>query len=370
MYEVYTLQEVVQEIRDEKARLFLQNLPYELMVKSAVNIEEEDVQTVEEFSRETGDKNTLSHVDKLVIAFGMTLSREKDEYENVNKTPQNLEEFRPKGFKKHYDDNGESSDDGAKPTFKADDGWTTTGPNNKKVDTTPFDEFQDTATTKNKRRADIKNHEMDKYQEKIEKQKAMLGIEEDKKEKEPEVKQDMAVVAEEESSEYDDEEEGGQWVTEENLYSNIGGAAGDLLMNNDNELFASSNVKPAETEEEVKQEPKKADKFVPKVKYVKFITSDYAMQNVIIQMGFQLLNLDGRLLTQVKRFKLLCKGCDTINMDTERLFCDTCGGAHMAKVSVYLNANGELTYFKNPKRKINLRGNVYSIPKMKGGRGC
>jgi RNA-binding protein NOB1 len=87
-------------------------------------------------------------------------------------------------------------------------------------------------------------------------------------------------------------------------------------------------------------------------------------------MGFQLLNLDGRLLTQVKRFKLLCKGCDKINMDVERLFCDTCGGAHLAKVSVYLNANGELTYFKNPKRKINLRGNVYSIPKMKGGRGC
>lgn len=87
-------------------------------------------------------------------------------------------------------------------------------------------------------------------------------------------------------------------------------------------------------------------------------------------MGFQLLNLDGRLLTQVKRFKLLCKGCETINMDTERLFCDTCGGAHLAKVSVYLNANGELTYFKNPKRKLNLRGNVYSIPNPKGGRGC
>jgi hypothetical protein len=71
----------------------------------------------------------------------MTLSREKNEYESVNKTPQNLEEFRPKSFKKHYDDNGDSSDDEAKPTFKADDGWTTTGPNNKKADTTPFDEF-------------------------------------------------------------------------------------------------------------------------------------------------------------------------------------------------------------------------------------
>jgi hypothetical protein len=40
---------------------------------------------------------------------------------------------------------------------------------------------------------------------------------------------DMACVAKSESSDFDDEEEGGQWITHENLYSNIGGAAGDLL---------------------------------------------------------------------------------------------------------------------------------------------
>lgn len=57
-------------------------------------------------------------------------------------------------------------------------------------------------------------------------------------------------------------------------------------------------------------------------------------------------------------------------MATERLFCEKCGGATLAKVSVYLNDNGDVTYFKNPKRKINLKGTVYSIPKQKGGRGC
>ena len=35
-----------------------------------------------------------------------------------------------------------------------------------------------------------------------------------------------------------------------------------------------------------------------------------------------------------------------------------------------MNNNGELTYFNNPKRKINMKGNVYSIPDPKGGRGC
>ena len=87
-------------------------------------------------------------------------------------------------------------------------------------------------------------------------------------------------------------------------------------------------------------------------------------------MGFQLLNLDGMRLTRVKRFKLLCKSCNWLNKAMDKLFCEKCGAATLAKVSVYLNDNGEVTYFKNPKRKINLKGTIYSIPKPKGGRGC
>lgn len=82
------------------------------------------------------------------------------------------------------------------------------------------------------------------------------------------------------------------------------------------------------------------------------------------------MNLDGMLLTRVKRFKLLCQACWTINTDTERLFCHACGADSLKKVSVYLNCDGQLTYFVNPRRKINLRGSIYSVPKQKGGRGC
>ena len=40
----------------------------------------------------------------------------------------------------------------------------------------------------------------------------------------------------------------------------------------------------------------------------------------------------------------------------------------LGKVPVFINDTGELTYFDNPKRRINLRGTKYSIPKPKGGR--
>ena len=93
-----------------------------------------------------------------------------------------------------------------------------------------------------------------------------------------------------------------------------------------------------------------------------------AMQNVIMQMGFTLLTLDGYRLTRVKRYKLLCRACMKLNMEIDRQYCDYCGSHMLGKVSVWINNDGELTYFDNPKRRINLRGTIYSISKPKGGR--
>ena len=88
----------------------------------------------------------------------------------------------------------------------------------------------------------------------------------------------------ESSSDIDNEEEGGEWITPDNLHKHIGSAV---------------------TVPEKKEV--KVDDGNPR--FVQFVTSDYAMQNVIIQLGFKLLSLDGRRITRVKRFKLLCRAC-------------------------------------------------------------
>ena len=92
------------------------------------------------------------------------------------------------------------------------------------------------------------------------------------------------------------------------------------------------------------------------------------MQNVIIQLGFTLLTLDGYRLSKVKRFKYLCRACFKLNMDIEREYCEFCGSHTLGKVSVFINDDGKITYFDNPKRRINLRGTKYPIPKPKVGR--
>jgi RNA-binding protein NOB1 len=40
------------------------------------------------------------------------------------------------------------------------------------------------------------------------------------------------------------------------------------------------------------------------------ITTDYALQNVLLQMGMMLISVDGLVIKRVKQFVLQCFGCN------------------------------------------------------------
>ena len=65
-------------------------------------VEKSDIIRVDNFAKDTGDFNTLSKVDKLVIALGVRLAIEKGEDSLLNKEPQPLTEFRPQNFESDY----------------------------------------------------------------------------------------------------------------------------------------------------------------------------------------------------------------------------------------------------------------------------
>ena len=50
-------------------------------------IEKSDIIKVENFAKDTGDFNSLSKVDKLVIALGLRLAIEKGEDDRIKKEP-------------------------------------------------------------------------------------------------------------------------------------------------------------------------------------------------------------------------------------------------------------------------------------------
>jgi RNA-binding protein NOB1 len=65
---------------------------------------------------------------------------------------------------------------------------------------------------------------------------------------------------------------------------------------------------------------------------VRVVTADFAMQNVLLQMGIQVVGTGGRMVKGVKTFVLKCHSCFKICMDASREFCPHCGNHTMMKV--------------------------------------
>jgi RNA-binding protein NOB1 len=100
------------------------------------------------------------------------------------------------------------------------------------------------------------------------------------------------------------------------------------------------------------------------------ITTDFAMQNVILQIGLKLLAVDGRTIRRLKQWVYKCDACFFIsakNLGTT--FCPRCGSNAMKRLSVRVGADGAVQYGYNPYRRISTRGQRYAIAKRKGGRG-
>ena len=100
------------------------------------------------------------------------------------------------------------------------------------------------------------------------------------------------------------------------------------------------------------------------------VTTDFAMQNVLLQMGLRLVSADGMRVRRVKQWQLLCGACGTVTSDMDKMFCPKCGNAGLRRVSVSVDRMGRTKLHTRPARmqKHNLQGTKYSIPNKVGGR--
>ncbi|VVA90610.1 unnamed protein product [Arabis nemorensis] len=97
------------------------------------------------------------------------------------------------------------------------------------------------------------------------------------------------------------------------------------------------------------------------------ITADYAMQNVILQMGLRLLAPGGMQIRELNRWILKCHACYTVTPEIGTKFCPKCGnGGTLRKVAVTIGENGTIVAACKP--RIALRRTKFSIPMPKGGR--
>ncbi|XP_019360892.1 PREDICTED: RNA-binding protein NOB1 isoform X2 [Gavialis gangeticus] len=87
------------------------------------------------------------------------------------------------------------------------------------------------------------------------------------------------------------------------------------------------------------------------------LTTDFAMQNVLLQMGLHVLAVNGMLIRQARNYVLRCHGCFKTTSDMTKVFCPHCGNKTLKKVAVSVSDDGSLHmhFSRNPK-VLNPRG--------------
>lgn len=144
--------------------------------------------------------------------------------------------------------------------------------------------------------------------------------------------------------EEDDEETGGEWITPSNITKHKNRSLG---------LVGDESV---------------ADGQKKKRMTVACMTGDFAVQNVLLQMGLNLVASDGTRIERVKSWVLRCHACFKICKDNERKFCPSCGNPTLLRASVSTDAKGNaMKVHLKPNYQYRNRGTKYSLPLPRAG---
>lgn len=122
----------------------------------------------------------------------------------------------------------------------------------------------------------------------------------------------------------------GAWITPSNLHLHTSGVISGFGGTRRNRVFVEESA-------------------------VGLITTDYAMQNVCLQMGLRVLSINGYSIRSVRHWILKCHSCLALCRDTTKAFCPECGNHTMIKVAVTVNGKGVVRYWHG-QRHMNTRG--------------
>uniref|UniRef100_A0A6B2L7F7 RNA-binding protein NOB1 n=1 Tax=Arcella intermedia TaxID=1963864 RepID=A0A6B2L7F7_9EUKA len=286
--EFYTISEVLNEVKDKKARDFIQAFPFPIKTRIP---DREDVEAVVRFAKETGDFRALSMTDIKVLALTLGLDREAHGGSTdhlkmaVDQPLASLEKPKMNFFDPVHD----------KPVVA---GQTA-------------DPAQDASAS-----------ESDEEEE------------EGEGEGEQEAQNEMPGFGD-----FGDDQEGG-WITPHNVSEY-------------NEAYKALSGTVA-VDKEVK---------------VGCLTTDFAMQNVILQMKLNLITVDGMVIKKTKRWILRCYSCYKLCHQADKLFCPNCGHSTLQKVAYEIDENGVATYHL-PAPKRGQKKKNFKLPAPRGGRNA
>ncbi|CAG8246612.1 unnamed protein product [Penicillium salamii] len=302
--EIITTPSVVGEIRDPDARARVENLYLPFLKQRSPTPKSFNI--VSEFARKTGDRSVLSRTDIEVLALAYEIECEKNEGDwRLRSVP------------------GQKKINGKPPVKEA--------PTEAAAESADVEAITE----------GMKDTTVADAQEAPKEEEATAPEDtEDLLEAAVEIADEEAQEEEEEANDDAADSDGGEWITPSNYKKKLA-----------QDESGSATLTAA-----------------PKTMQVATMTTDFACQNVLLQMNLNLLSTTTlQKIQHLRTFIKRCHACFLTTKEMNKQFCPRCGKDTLTRVSCTTTANGAFTMHLKKNMQWNTRGNVYSIPKPVAG---
>ena len=381
---ILTEQDVVNEVTNKRQLRRLVVLPYDLTIQNA---HAEDIQFVTEFSKKTGDYASLSATDIKVIALTYRLEKEKVGTDHLRTDPivKNTVDSNANKDEKlctpvagfympEQERNGINEEDEEDNLEEPEDQECVEDNDNEKVEINLED--------------NVKNEDNEREESEDYFSKSSSDIESDYETAESDIDNDRAEDLSDKFSKLNCEPSEFIVQDKDNCQHNVD----DVLAlvkkdsdverdNNEDDLYEGDEDEDGDDDDddddsgwitprnirEVKKEID-SDLLEQEPATVACLTMDFAMQNVLKQIGLHVVALDGRVIKQMKTFILRCYACFKTTSIMTTVFCPSCGNKTLKKVAVTLNEEGKQEIHINFRKPISKKGKRFSLPMPKGGK--
>ncbi|KAL3459837.1 Nin one binding Zn-ribbon like-domain-containing protein [Aspergillus heterothallicus] len=305
---------VVSEIRDPDARQRVETLYLPFLKQRTPSPQSFNV--LSEFARKTGDRAVLSRTDIEVLALAYEIECER-----------NGGDWRLRSVPGQKQVNG-------KPPAKV-------------VEKEAEEETQETEKTEE----NTESTTVEKISNALESSKLETGEQEHKKEDPASTELEEAESGEVENAIETPADQTETGAEEDGAVSESDGE----------EWITPSNLKKRQAQDEAGSATATPE---PKVMQVATMTTDFACQNVLLQMNLNLLSTTTlQRIKHLKSFIKRCHACFSTTKDMNKQFCPRCGGDTLTRVSCTTDTNGQFKMHLKKNMQWNNRGNRYSVPK-------
>ncbi|KAL8896005.1 MAG: hypothetical protein Q9207_007918 [Kuettlingeria erythrocarpa] len=315
-----SLPAVISEIKDANARARVETtwIPFlEILSPNAQSIE-----LVTDFARKTGDLVVLSRTDVEVLALTLQLEEQKNGMSNIRSIPgqQLRKKISPRSPQRDGDETQSTTTDNKSPQQLS-------HPNIETPDISSLDV------------GEINSQEHDEAINDLSEATDALQVSGNSIPQYAQIEDSKPTRSQSPQPETDgSDSDSGGWITPANIQKH--------QAQDQNAAIPISAAKPID---------------------VACITSDFAMQNVLLSMNLNLLNASIQRVRNLKTYVLRCHACFEKTKDMKKQFCPRCGKPTLTRVSCSTNSRGEFKMHLKKNMQWNHRGDRYSIPKPISG---